>query len=315
MGIRIDNRADFSSDQLATMSEGLDRMSCPASAEVVICDDFVSEVRNLLSSTTYDTARGTNVVAAKTIPVSDDCQVIVVNAEPVRGLELAQLGRLLAHEAGHALIHSRMEGHPDLDLRSPQMGEQVLYALATTALDEYRVERAVYAQGFPLAQEVDWPAAGQVATDVNLDVMEAVVDKTNANDVERLAGDIAAVHNWSSKKMAYIAAAVAADAMPGTVDVLTEQQVDWADYLEGTWSHRLAAYRLAPDASSPASADQLRRIVAKLLTVERHYLTAMGFFYREYRDTWGFHRRKDNSLFAARFERAARVVMERAGSE
>ncbi|ACY23786.1 hypothetical protein Gbro_4661 [Gordonia bronchialis DSM 43247] len=157
VGIRIDNRAGFSSDQLAAMSEGLDRMSCPASAEVVICEDFVSEVRNLLSSTTYDTVRGANVVAAKTIPVSDDSQVIVVNADPVRGLELAQLGRLLAHEAGHALIHSRMEGHPDLDLRSPQMGEQVLHALATTALDEYRVERAVYAQGFPLRRRWTGP--------------------------------------------------------------------------------------------------------------------------------------------------------------
>ena len=111
--------------------------------------------------------------------------------------------------------------------------------------------------------------------------------------------------------MAYIAAAVAAGVIPETVDVPTEHQVDWVDYLEGTWSHRLAAYRQAPDASSPASADQLRRIVAKLITVERHYLTAMGFFYREYRNTWGFHRRKDNSLFDTRFERAARIVMER----
>ena len=114
--------------------------------------------------------------------------------------------------------------------------------------------------------------------------------------------------------MAYIAAAVAAGVIPETVDVPTEHQVDWVDYLEGTWSHRLAAYRQAPDASSPASADQLRRIVTKLMTVERHYLTAMGFFYREYRNTWAFHPRKDNSLFNARFERAARIVMERADS-
>lgn len=314
VSIRIENRAGFSNDQLEAMSQGLDRMSCPASAEVVISDDFVADVRSLLSSTTYDTARGTNIVAAKTLPIAADRQVIMVNSIPAGGLSLVDLGRLLAHEAGHVLIHSRNEGHPDLDLRSPQMGEHVLHALAATALDEFRVERSLYARGFPSAQEVDWPALGQVATDVNMDVSEAVVDETNRNDVEKFAGDIAAVHNWSSKKMAYIAAAIVGGATSQAANVPAENQADWSDYIKSTWSHRLAAYKQAPDAASPASLDHLRRLVAKLVTVERHYLKAMGFFYREYRDTWGFHRRKDNALFDARIRRAVQTYAERSDS-
>ncbi|OZC80525.1 hypothetical protein CH274_15245 [Rhodococcus sp. 06-418-5] len=291
------------------MSEGLKRMDCPESAEVVISDNFVSDVRAFLGSATYGTDRGTGIVAAKTIPVAANRQVIVVNAEPVSAMDCQQLSRLLAHEAGHVLIDSRMEGHPDT--RSTWMGEQVLHSLAATALDEYRVEKALYANGFPLADEVGWTSVGDVATEVNLQVMSAVVDETNKNDPEKLAGDITAVHDWSSKKLAYTAAAVTSGALVEPPRVPAEYLEDWTDYLKSGWSHRQAGYRPAPDAATPASAHQLQGLVGKLMTVERHYLNAMGFFYREYHGTWGFHRRKDDRLFDARWARAVRMISER----
>lgn len=309
MAVHIDNRAGYSGEQLAAMAEGLERMNCPESAEVIISDNFVPDVRALLDSATYGTDRGTGVVAAKTIPVAANRQVVMVNAEPVSELDLRQLSRLLAHEAGHVLINSRMEGHPDT--RSTWMGDQVLHSLAATALDEYRVEKALYANGYPLADEVDWTAVGHVATEVNLDVMSALVDEANKNDPGKLAGDITAVHNWSSKKLAYTAAAIAGGALAEPASVLAKHQEDWVDYIKSGWSHRLAGYRQAPDAATPASAEQLRRLVAKLMTVERHYLNTMGFFYREYLGTWGFHRRKNDRLFDARWNRAVRTISER----
>ncbi|MFI8659742.1 hypothetical protein ACIGKR_07110 [Rhodococcus qingshengii] len=309
MVVHIDNRAGYSGEQLDAMAEGLDRMGCPESAEVIVSDNFVSEVRAILGSATYGIGRGTGVVAAKTISLAADRQVIVVNAEPVGELDLRQLSRLLAHEAGHVLIDSRMEGHPDT--RSNWMGDQVLHSLAATALDEYRVEKALYAKGFTTAMEVDWTAVGDLATEVNLGVMSAIVDKSNMNDPEKLARDITAVHDWSSKKLAYTAAAVAGGALAEPASVPAKNQEDWADYIKNGWSHRQAGYREAPDAATPTGAEQLQRLVTKLMTVERHYLNTMGFFYREYLDTWGFHRRKDDRLFESRWNRAVRTISER----
>lgn len=309
MALQIDNRAGYSVEQLDAMADGLERMNCPESAEVIVSDNFLSDVRTILNSATYGTDRGTGVVAAKTIPIAANRQVILVNAEPVNELDLCQLSRLLAHEAGHVLIDSRGEGHPDT--RSTWMGDQVLHSLAATALDEYRVEKALYAKGFPLATEVDWAAVGDLATEVNLGVMSATVDEENKNDPEKLARDITAVHDWSSKKLAYTAAAVAGGVLTESVSVPAKYQEDWADYIKSGWSYRQAGYRKAPDAATPAGPEQLQMLVAKLMTVERHYLNTMGFFYREYLGTWGFHRRKDSRLFDARWNRAVRTISER----
>lgn len=95
-------------------------MACPESARVIISGNFTADVREILGSATYTTDRGPGVVAAKTIPVAADHQIVLVNAEPVSELDLDQLSRLLAHEAGHVLIHSRREGYsgteaPDLE--------------------------------------------------------------------------------------------------------------------------------------------------------------------------------------------------------
>lgn len=186
----------------------------------------------------------------------------------------------------------------------------VLHSLAVTGLEEYRVEKALYARGFPIAGEVGWSAIGDLATEVNIGEMSAVVDEANINDPEKLAGDITAVHDWSSKKLAYVAAAVAGGALTENVHVPAKQQADWADYLKKGWPHRLAAYGDAPDATSLMPAERRRKVVAKLVTMERDYLQALGFFYREYHGAEGFYRRKDEQLFDARWSRAVQAIVE-----
>lgn len=309
MSITMDNRAGFTADQLAAITEGLDRMACPDSAEVIISADFVSDVRSILRSSTYGIARGTGVVGAKTIPVSADHQIVVVNADSAAQLNPGQLRRMLAHEAGHVLIAARSEELPSGD--HTWIEDQVLTSLAAAALDEYRVEKALYAQGFELAHGVDWSAVGDLTEEVNLAIVSAVVDKSNSDDPEILAGDIAAVHDWSSKVLAYTVAAVASGALDDVLQVPPVHQADWDDYMDTTWPQRMAAYISAPDATTPMPTMEHQDLISRLVDVERHYLHALGFFYKRYPDTWGFFRRQDNQLFDARLRRAVDAAARR----
>lgn len=310
MAASVDNQAGFSVDQVTAVQAGLARMNCPADTEVLVTKDFVNDVRQIIDSHDYGIDRGTGVVAAKTIPLDSGHCVIVVNAEVAADLDHTALTRLLAHESGHALLDERGEDSPDT--RSTWMGDRVLRSLAATAIEEYRAERAVYAHGFGLAAEVDWPAGGDLATEMNLAVMHAVlIEEKNKTSPVELASDITAVHNWSSKKLAYIAAAVDSGALPAAEALPEENQDDWNDYVKDTWAYRLAGYRTIPDAATPATAGDLDRAIAKLMTVERRFLKSMGFYYKEVRNSWGFYRIKDDRLFDRRWERAVRVAAAR----
>ena len=282
-------------------------MDCPTSTEVLITDRFVDDVRQMIGSNEYEIDRGTGIVAAKTIPRTPVDSIIVVNAEVASDLDHSDLSRLLAHESGHVLLRQR--GEHSADTQSTWMGDRVLRSLAATAIEEYRVERAVYAHGFGLAGDVDWAGAGDLATEMNLAVMTAVTieEKNKANPLE-LSNDITAVHNWSSKKLAYIAAAVEAEAVPATPELPAEHQANWDDYVRDTWTHRLNGYRSIPDAATPMPASNLDRAVDKLMTVERHFLKSMGFYYKEVGRSWGFYRHQNDPLFNRRWERAVQFA-------
>lgn len=234
--------------------------------EVLITNRFVDDVRQMIGSTDYETDRGTGIVAAKTIPRTSGDSIIVVSAEVTSDLDHGDLSRLLAHESGHVLLRQRGENSPDT--QSTWMGDRVLRSLAATAIEEYRVERAVYAHEFGLAGDVDWTGAGDLATEMNLAVMTAVaIEEKNKSNPLELSNDITAVHNWSSKKLAYIAAAIDAEAVPATPELPAEHQSNWDDYIKDTWTHRLNGYRSIPDATTPMAASDLDRAVDKLMTV------------------------------------------------
>lgn len=285
-------------------------MNCPTSTEVLITNNFVNDVRRIIGSNAYGIDRGTGVVAAKTIPQASGSSIIVVNGEVTADLDHDHLSRLLAHESGHALLDQRDEDNPDT--RSTWMGDRVLQSLAATAIEEYRVEKAVYANGFGLADEVDWTGAGDLATEMNMAVIHAVVvEEKNKTSPEELSSDIAAVHDWSSKKLAYIAAAIDSGALPATEAVPAEHRVDWDDYVKDTWTHRLNRYRAIPDAATPMSSSDRRRAADRLLTVERHFLKSMGFYYKQVGRSWGFFRIKNDRLFDTRLKRAVRFAEAR----
>ena len=306
----IDNQAGFSVDQIAAMQAGLARMNCPADTEVLITNHFVNDVRRIIDSNDYGIDRGTGVVAAKTIPLDSGHSVIVINAEAAADLDHVALTRLLAHESGHTLLDERGEDNPDT--RSTWMGDRVLRSLAATAIEEYRVERAVYAHGFGLAAEADWAGAGDLATEMNLAVMYAVqVEEKNKTSPLELSSDITAVHNWSSKKLAYIAAAIASGVLPAAEALPEENQDDWSDYVKDTWAYRLAGYRSIPDAATPATAGDRERAIGKIMTVERHFLKSMGFYYKQVGNSWGFYRIKNDRLFDRRWERAVQIAAAR----
>lgn len=158
---------------------------------------------------------------------------------------------------------------------------------------------------------------------MNIHVMNAVAMEPKnqengpqeTNHVLELSGDIAAVQNWASKKLAYIAAAVAAGAVPPAVDVPNENLADWNDYVQATWTYRLAAYQAIPDAGTPIDTAGLDRAINKLITVERHFLKSMGFFYKEIGASWGFYRMKNESNWARRWERVMQAAAAQAEAE
>ncbi|PVY27706.1 hypothetical protein C7458_11092 [Williamsia muralis] len=73
----------------------------------------------------------------------------------------------------------------------------------------------------------------------------------------------------------------------------------------------VAGYRPIPDAATPATIAERERAIGKLLTVERHFLKSMGFYYKEVGHSWDFYRIKNDRLFDRRWDRAVQIAAAR----
>jgi hypothetical protein len=168
----------------------------------------------------------------------------------------------------------------------------------------------------PEMQRISAADAADATAQVNLDVCAAVVMPAS-RDPAVLAREIIRAQDWSSKKLAYLAAAINAGELPAfTVgDLPPEHRADWNDYIAATWSYRLAGYAKVPDALAAVTVGSLAKAVDRLAVVERHYLRSMGFHYKELRAGWGFYRVKDDRLFDERMARAVEEVARRQATE
>lgn len=304
-GPAIDDAAGLGPKYIRAMRRGLKAMECPASTKVLVTDNFVEDVQRVSGDRGYDTARGaTGVVAAKTLHLADGSHLIVVNAAVADTMRAARFERLLAHETGHVLINERGEVPAGVSM-APEFGEPALRALAAASLDEYRAEAAVCRRGLGSDPGVSAEDAGDTAAHLNLDVCEAVVTPEGGNDPVAFAAAILSAQNWSSVKLAYLAAAVNSGELPGGVeDLPAEHRADWDDYIAPTWEARLAAYLAVPDALEPMSATALTAAVDRLAGVERDCLRSMGFEYRIDGAEVGFYRTGADALFMDRMDRA-----------
>jgi hypothetical protein len=135
-----------------------DHVSYPEVVKVVISSDFVACVQAYTNDPReqagYDTDRLFGTVGAKTIDADDSRRsTILFPYETVTSLGEPELYRLAAHESLHAALHQRDEKLTNLALR---MGLDLASAaalwaeLAGTAIDEYRVERALDDEGWAL---------------------------------------------------------------------------------------------------------------------------------------------------------------------
>lgn len=303
----IDDDADLGAEYTVPMQRGLAAMECPPDTEVLVTDNFVEDVRRITGNAAYGVDRGTSTVAAKTIPLPDRSSLIVINGRTAaEAMPAEDFERLLAHEAGHALLYKR--GELFVDERSTDDGERYLKILAAGALEEYRIELSLYEKGYGLGAGVSLPDVERLAVELNFSVCEAIGEYLAgdpASDPVALGLATARVLDWSTKKLAYFAAAVNAGALTIDAAALAEDpRADWEGYVEPNWSHRLAGLAKVPGVLEPVDAAQLSKAVDRLAVVERHYMKSMGLSFKKIGAEWGAMYHHDQRKIGPRVARA-----------
>jgi hypothetical protein len=269
----------FSSDRVDAMQTGLDAMGQP-DASVIVTDDFVDTVCGLTDQSEYSTRRGHGVVGARTVFV-DGRSTIVVNAQETRGRSLDQIERLLAHEAGHAVLNDREEGSNGLASRRglvPSEWEWWLLCIGGLALDELRIERSLADLGYPAAETATGDSIERALHQLNVETMNALRDPASA-DVEKLREAITRTHDWFAKHLAYFAAPHPALTGARPAGLSTAAGRNWDDYVGSTWQGRIQLYDTSPTALEPASEAQLNDLLREGARQEAALLERIGFRY------------------------------------
>lgn len=248
---------------------------------VLVPDEFVTTVASLTSEDAYADERGTGgQVAARTLLTPDGEVVIVVNSAAMADRTLAELERLLAHEAGHVhmlrrgealewdVITSRCEGH----------WEQMITALADVATDEYRAEADLYDLGYPVEEGRTDADLAKKLFEFNLSALAAMALYRNDHlDPGKLRDDALECVAISSRYLTTVAARhlhghpVRPEALP------PHAQENWGDLVAPTWQGLLDHLADLPSATTPWSLDDRLEASVQLSEVLDGLARSLGF--------------------------------------
>lgn len=275
-------------------------------ARILVTNRFVETVADMTGNASYTTERGSGAVAARTVTNSDG-STIVVNYEAMSSRPLADVERLLAHEAGHVVIDARgtedTAGYRDSNEVDWQWW---LKCFGAQAIVEFRIERALIELGYPAAEGTSVPAVDNSLLITNVEVVGAVVDPASIADPAHLQDVVLTTLNHVTKLLAYIAAPISVG-LPGfsPSQLSAEGQANWAEYIAPTWQRRLALWATIPSALESIPAESWRIILRKSVKVEQALLRDIGFAFRSFPDSrYGFYRVGSDGVFTQRLSRA-----------
>lgn len=298
-------------DRVDAMQAGLSVMGA-ADESVIVTDTFVETVSSLTGQDTYSTGRGAEVVAARTVQV-DGMSTIVVNAVEAKNRAPEIIERLLAHEAGHVLLHRRQEG---VEGRRHLIGadwQWWLLCLGGLALDEYRIERSLSALGYPISDIGAIAIAEDGLFHLNVEVVNALLDPASA-DTMKFAESIMRTHDWLAKQLAYFAAFRPDLAPPGLTVLSSDARRNWDEYIGSTWTTRAALYESVPPVLEPINEARLNAFLLQALEQESALLDKIGFRYGTVGNDLSFDRIASDALCNTRWERARREMNQRGHS-
>jgi hypothetical protein len=271
-------------------------------AAVVYTDDFIGTVRALTGERSYDIDRGAGVVAGKTLLVDDE-PTIVLNAVALREREPSLVERLLAHEAGHVLLHRRGEAFVGKQyLADTEVGWHFL-CLGGLAIEEFRIELALQELGYPVAESASAGHLDEVLRSLNLEIVTALIDPASA-DVAILRQSVLSTHDWCSKTLAYLAAFTPAGNTPDLSALSGLSLESWSHYLAEDWATRRQFYQAIPSARDALSGGQLDALLVKSSGIERSLLRQIGFEYEDADGGTVFRRVASDDLCEERVSRA-----------
>ena len=302
----ITHQCQVSDEMAAAMRRGLLKIGEPE-VEVLVSGEFVEAVEELEpDSGPYDTDRGLGTVAGKTIH-SGGKTTILVNHSVMSNASLVDVEHLLAHEGGHAILHAHSEAMSPLRNDRSTTGLAMLRGLASTAIEEFRVERKVAELGYSAAGLATPDSLNDRLFDFCYTIIEALHDPTS-DDVVMFANRVLIAQHRLTFSLSYLAGAVVGGQTAFSADQLSDfARQYWNETIDRSWQARLQLYRRIPAAGTPWGGSLAATHLQQAVDVERKLLRDVGFTINGNDLTpgapWAFRRTGTDAMFATQEER------------
>jgi hypothetical protein len=229
----------------------------------------------------FTRSRTTGIVGAKTLHHRQGTATVLIDAGFFEG-KLGDSGmdflrRLVRHEGYHVVLGERNED-TDCVFRRLQPPEARGYCLGigAIAVDEYRIERALWAEGYP-----DEGRAHDLSTilpEARQQFRDAVVMRYDREPIDRTMRSAVTVFNQLSTHMAYVAAEPAAVKTKGIAAV--EHERDWERLIGTTWEEFERILQDVPDAREP-SRERIDAAIEALAWQHEAWFAHIGFRFEE----------------------------------
>ncbi|MBD2760938.1 hypothetical protein IEE94_15730 [Yimella sp. cx-573] len=168
-------------------------------------------------------------------------------------------------------------------------------AIASHAIEEHRIEKALPSRGYPIADACEPEALGDLLHTTNYDLIVHLYDP-ESQDVKTLYEGVMRLVDRLTKPLAYLAAFdLNPDQTPWLERAGQAAVVEWNDYIHSNWQSRVQLYSQIPPADQPLLPDQLQNLVTTGIALERDLIAQMGFTFEGTGDAWGFHRTPDRA--------------------
>lgn len=246
-----------------------------AAVRVVVTGDFAQAVRRELGSHpeagVFTTDRVGGVVGAKTI-CGEVESVIVLDAQWLqRGDDQQDPYRLAAHEGGHVALHQRGEVAQGRRHLVRTRADWMLLASAATAVEEYRIERALHQLRLPAGVDY-WSTMPDTLFDFAAQFIDGLVQRHPNEPIQRTHDTMIGAARQLGNALHYLAAQGDGE-LPDDPFV----RAFWGRFVSFTWPTLARFAETVPDASVPWPADQLDARLLQLTEHRREWFARLGF--------------------------------------
>lgn len=257
------------------------RVPDPAQIKLTFSGDFRKSVRertdDVWERENYETGRLSGQAGARVMSHPDGSIDVVVDAAQVDPEITSDeaLRRTIAHEAWHVATTARGESLNDIRVRRGLSGtsrEGNFLALAGIAAEEFRVERALCEEGFPLGCEHRDQVPGMLEL-VRDEINDGMAIRFPGESVERCCQTVMTVFHRMSILLSYLAA----DEIVGGTALQVASPL-WDGLVGKNYVRFRDALAALPSAAAQSSLAELERRLPEITEVLETWLGDLGFW-------------------------------------